>query len=219
VFETPCGISEETFEHVVLAIPFAVLRTLDYSEAGFDELKQTAIRDLGAGVNSKLQLQFAARLWNTPGPWGLSNGSSYADTGYSSTWEATRAQPGDQGILVLYAGGTPSAQFRTQVPFGNQSLLSVREDAADALSRLAPVYPGLEYVSRATLTLPHLSESFRASYAYWRVGQYVAFAGYEAARQGNIYFAGEHTSLDYQGFMEGGASEGLRASKELRRRL
>src|SRR5262249_21530057 len=36
-----------TADYVVLAIPFAVLRNLDYSAAGFDALKNTAIQELG----------------------------------------------------------------------------------------------------------------------------------------------------------------------------
>jgi monoamine oxidase len=48
------------------------------------------------------------------------------------------------------------------------------------------------------------------------VGQYISFAGYEKAPQGNVFFAGEHCSADYQGFMEGGgAAEGARAAKEI----
>jgi len=34
-------------------------------------------------------------------------------------------------------------------------------------------------------------------------------------RQGNIHFAGEHCSVNFQGFMEGGASEGVRAANEI----
>ena len=30
-----------------------------------------------------------------------------------------------------------------------------------------------------------------------------------------MFFAGEHTSIDFQGFMEGGASEGVRAAQEI----
>ena len=30
-----------------------------------------------------------------------------------------------------------------------------------------------------------------------------------------MFFAGEHTSIDFQGFMEGGASEGVRAANEV----
>ena len=58
------------------------------------------------------------------------------------------------------------------------------------------------------------------SYSYWKVGQYTGFSGYEGARQpdihtGKCHFAGEHCSLSFQGFMEGGASEGLRAANEI----
>ena len=68
---------------------------------------------------------------------------------------------------------------------------------------------------KATLSLPHLSPFFNCSYSFWRVGQYQRFAGYEGVRQGNVFFAGEHTSVDFQGFMEGGASEGARAAQEI----
>src|SRR5712691_4708572 len=53
----------KNFDRVILAIPFSVLRTLDYSAAGFDSLKQTAITQLGYGKNAKLQLQFDTRYW------------------------------------------------------------------------------------------------------------------------------------------------------------
>jgi len=42
-----------------------------------------------------------------------------------------------------------------------------------------------------------------------------SFAGYERRRQGNVFFAGEHASVDYQGYMEGAASEGIRAGCEI----
>jgi monoamine oxidase len=49
------------------------------------------------------------------------------------------------------------------------------------------------------------------------VGQYTTFAGYERVRQGGVFFCGEHTSLGFQGFMEGGASEGARVARQLTR--
>ena len=64
-------------------------------------------------------------------------------------------------------------------------------------------------------SLPALDPNLGASYSYWRVGQYTSFAGYEKVRQGNVFFAGEHCSLEYQGYMEGGAAEGARAAKEI----
>ena len=52
-------------------------------------------------------------------------------------------------------------------------------------------------------------------YSYWKPGQYTGFGGYEGVRQGNIHFAGEHCSISFQGFMEGGAAEGVRAANEI----
>src|SRR5262249_53469376 len=91
-FSTAGGTANVTADRVILTTPFAVLRTLDYSQAGFDDLKKTAIAELGAGRNAKLQLQFTTRYWNTHGPWGVSNGDSYTDLGYQNTWAVTRGQ-------------------------------------------------------------------------------------------------------------------------------
>jgi len=65
------------------------------------------------------------------------------------------------------------------------------------------------------LSTPVTDPNFLCSYSYWKPGQYKAFSGYEGMRQGNIHFAGEHCSVNFQGFMEGGAQEGQRAAAEI----
>ena len=65
------------------------------------------------------------------------------------------------------------------------------------------------------LSTPFTDPNFLCSYSYWKPGQYTGFSGYEGVRQGNIHFAGEHCSTDFQGFMEGAASEGVRAANEI----
>lgn len=208
--------SEVVHDYVVLAVPFAVLSEVDFSRAGFDALKRRAIREQGRGKNGKLQLQFERRGWLGDGPWrGVSNGSSYSDTGYQASWEATRAQSGREGILVLYSGGRVAEAMSSTSAFATASSREVQADVRRGLRQLTPVYPGLAFNGKATQSLPHLSPFFRASYSYYEVGQYTAFAGYERQRQGGVLFCGEHTSTDFQGFMEGGASEGARAGDEL----
>jgi len=207
-----------TADYVVLALPFAVLRGLDTTRAGFDVLKREAIDELGRGRNGKTQLQFTSRLWNQRGKWhGISNGSSYADTGYQAGWDVTRAQPGGAGIMVFYSGGSTTGAMVAAQPYSTIGSPGVRADVTTALQRAEPVFPGLTDVwnGRATQSLPHKSPQFRASYSYWRVGQYTAFSGYEGVAQGGVLFCGEHTSQSFQGFMEGGASEGQRAAGDL----
>jgi monoamine oxidase len=205
-------------DEVVLALPFAVLRTLDYSKAGFDSLKGTAIQDLGRGRNDKLQLQFRSRPWDGTGAWpGIGNGNSYADTGYQNTWDVTRGQSGTSGIIVDYTGGNVAGSFTPSTPYSDASSPVVRAYARTFLGQLEPVYPGITsaWNGKATLSVPTLDANLNCSYSYWRVRQYTAFSGYEKQRQGNVHFAGEHCSQDFQGYMEGGASEGVRAGGEI----
>lgn len=199
-------------DRVVLAIPFSVLRTLDYQDAGFNPTKRAAIEQLGYGTNAKLHLQFNGRVWNTAGPWGLSNGSSFADTGYQNTWDVTRAQAGATGILVNYTGGSVGASFT-----GGGGPKVVNVYAKHFLDQIEPVFPGLrpDWNGRATLDTPATNPFSLGSYSYWRVGQYTQFSGVEKEPSGHCYFAGEHCSTDFQGYMEGGAQEGNRAAKEV----
>ena len=217
-FSTAGGTNVVTADIVVLTLPFAVLRNLNYVSAGFDALKDTTIQQLGRGRNGKLQLQFDSRLWNQSGAWpGISSGDSYADTGYQGTWDVTRGQGGSNGILVDYTGGSPTLAMNANTGFSNASSNKVQMDAATFLSRIEPVFPGLtsHWNGKATSSLPHLDSNMLCSYSYWKPGQYTSIGGYEKVRQGNVFFAGEHTSQDFQGFMEGGSSEGVRAANEI----
>ena len=219
-FERAGATSDVVADFLVLALPFAVLNEIDISGAGFDALKRHAIAEQGRGRNGKLHLQFARRDWLGSGPWpGVSNGSSYADTGYQAAWEATRAQSGNPGILVFYSGGSSTDAAVTRQAFANAANGGVRSDAAIAQSQVATVYPGLSWNGKATQSLTHKSPLFRASYSFYKVGQYTTFGGYERVRQGGVLFCGEHTSIDFQGFMEGAASEGERAARQLARML
>ena len=203
---------------VLLTTPFAVLRDLDTSGANFDARKRYAIQNLGAGRQSKQHLQFTDRVWNQKGSKpAKGNGSSYADTGYQSSWEASRAQSGSHGILVGYAGGPFADAMSTDVAFSTAASPSVVQDAQRFLQQIEPVYPGLSarWNGLSTQGLPHLDPNLKCSYSYFRIGQYESIAGYERVRQGNVFFAGEHCSFDFQGFMEGAAREGERAGEEM----
>ena len=222
---TSGGVSStQVFDRVIMAIPFSILRNIlttdaAFQAAGFDTLKQTAVQQLGYGKNAKLQLQFNSRYWTTSGPWGIGNGNSYSDTGYQNTWEVTRAQDGTTGILVDYTGGgVPLASFSGD-PTDPKV---VARYAKTFLSQIEPLFPGItqQWNGRATLDVPLNNPFLLGSYSYWKVGQYTQFSGYEKARQpdpttGKCHFAGEHCSLNFQGYMEGGAGEGARAANEI----
>ena len=210
------------FDQVILAMSFSVLRTLNYQNAGFDPLKKTAIAQLGSGRNAKLALQFDQRYWNGSGPWGISNGDVYTDIGFQNTWDSTRAQSGTNGIMVNYTGGSVAGAIAPSTPYSNATTNAkqVTGYASAFLKQVERVFPGItpHWNGKATLSTPFLDPNLLCSYSYWRVGQYTGFSGYEMVQQGpagQIHFAGEHCSINFQGYMEGGAEEGQRAANEV----
>jgi monoamine oxidase len=204
-FDQGSGTTSVTADHVVLALPFSILRSsVDYKKAGFEPLKVTAIKELGMGTNSKLHVGFSDRFWNGLG----CNGNTYADTGYQNTWEVTRAQPGKSGILVDYTGGTIGASFGTGTP---------TERAQQFFAQIDPVLPGAatHWNDKATVDFWTADQWTKGSYSYWKVGQYTKFSGMEGLRQGNCHFCGEHTSQDFQGYLNGGVQTGQDAAAEI----
>jgi monoamine oxidase len=205
-FQSGASTATVTADRVVLALPFSILRTIDYSAAGFSALKRTAIEEMGMGTNSKLHVQFDDRLWNSLD----CNGETYADTGYQNTWEVTRAQAGAAGILVDYTGGKIGASFGPENG-------SAKERAAKFLKQIEPVLPGISsrWNGKATIDFWTGYQWTRGSYSYWKVGQYTKFAGIEREQEGNCHFAGEHTSIDFQGYLNGAVESGERAAGEI----
>jgi monoamine oxidase len=203
-FQSGSATSTVSADQVVLALPFSILRSLDYSKAGFSQVKTTAIEQLGMGTNSKLHVQFKDRLWNGLG----CSGETYADTGYQNTWEVTRSQAGSSGILVDYTGGKIGAGFGSGTP---------SERATQFLKQLEPVLPGISsrWNGRATIDFWAGNPWTKGSYSYWKVGQYTKFAGAEGEAEGNCHFAGEHTSIDFQGYLNGAVESGERAAGEI----
>lgn len=217
-FTRASGTEVVIADYVILTLPFAVLRDLDYKKAGFDDLKHKAIQELGRGRQSKQHLQFKKRIWYEPGSRPVKGtGTSYSDTGYQVSWECTRAQKGTSGILVAYCTGGYADKMSTKVPVATHKNEDVQADAKRFLEQAEPVFPGLKenWNGKCAQGIPHLDPNYKCSYSNWRVGQYQSIRGYERTSQGGVLFAGEHTSTEFQGFMEGGAAEGKRAAKDL----
>ncbi|MGZ4465521.1 MAG: flavin monoamine oxidase family protein [Nocardioides sp.] len=217
-FTSPTGTTRVTADQTILAVPLGVLQRLDLRSAGFDSRKTGQIASMRMGKNAKLQLQFAGRPWNATGAWpGISSGETYSDVGYQNSWDVSRAQPGAQGILLEYTGGDKAGSFTPATPFSDQSSAYVRSAAAAFLGQVEQVLPGIssQWNGRATLSAWPTNPNSYGAYSYWPTGYCHVYAGYEGVRQGNVHFAGEHCSIDFQGYMEGGADEGQRAAGEI----
>jgi monoamine oxidase len=218
-FSTPQGTKKVNYDRVVLAIPFIVLRSLDTSGAGFDSRKRKAIDELGYGVHTKLHVQFNGKPWYGNGPWPRpADGQIWTDTGFQNSIDYSLGQNGSSGIIEKFTYGAagligtpPQAYARIE-----DSPL-VREQVQRFFAQLDQIWPGVSkhWNGKATFGNAQADPNILASYSTWLVGQCTTIAGYEAVPQGRIHFAGEHTSVEYQGFMEGGAHSGMRAANEI----
>ncbi|MEP6892473.1 MAG: NAD(P)/FAD-dependent oxidoreductase, partial [Gaiellaceae bacterium] len=208
-FKKGAGTISVTADRVVLALPFSILRSsVDFSKAGFNAIKTTSIKELGMGTNSKLHVQFTRRYWRELG----SNGETYSDTGYQNTWEVSRGQTGDSGILVDYTGGTTGSSFGSGTPTTR---------AQQFLQQIEPVLPGISqyWNGKATIDFWAGYPWTKGSYSYWKVGQYTKFSGAESEISGACHFCGEHTSQDFQGYLNGAVESGERVAGEVLRAL
>ena len=218
-FATAGGSSEVQCDRAILALPFSALRHIDYRQAGFDALKQVAIEQLGYGTISKLFLQFDMPYWYEHGPWPHTHsGFIITDLDIQTLWDASIGQAGSSGLLVDYTSGQRGAAYAPPAAYSTtDDSANVQGYAHHCLRQLEQVFPGISahYTGRATLSYPTGDPYLLGSYSCWRVGQYTHFGGYEGTRQGPVHFAGEHCSVEFQGFMEGAAREGERAAREI----
>jgi monoamine oxidase len=215
------GTGETVYaERVVLAIPFIALRALDFSGAGFDSAKVNAINNLGYGYHTKLHLQFDRRAWMRakhawPEP---TTGQIWTTLGVQSALDYSLGQAGGDGLIEVFTGAAPAMPDTPPMPYARiGDSTAVERHVTAFFSQLDRIWPGVAgtWNGKATFGNAQADPNILASYSCWLVGQYTTIAGHEARPQGRVHFAGEHTSLANQGFMEGGAESGVRAAAEI----
>jgi monoamine oxidase len=188
-----------------LAIPFSILASsVDFSQCGFRPLKVSAINELGMGQNSKIHMQFEQRIWEKC----MYNGTSYSNQLYQYTSDSTRAQLGQLGILGQISGGSNLKSIAEK---------GIEEYTGEVIMELNQVFPGLQhsYTGLKSIDLWFKDKWAGGSYSFRKVGQFTKFAGVEMEREGGCFFAGEHTSIRYQGYMNGAVESGERVALEV----
>jgi monoamine oxidase len=208
--ETQRGVVNETFDIVVLALPFTCLRRIKGVEAlGLSSSKQAAIRELGYGNNAKLACGTISRPWRErdsglPYP---SNGSFYSDLPFQTIWETSRMRPGVRGIISNFLAGNalPADQGEAF------------ENLKKGLSAISPrIGAALDGDAIASFFWEQHFLSF-GSYACAKAGQYTTLlpAAKGAELGGRLHFAGEHTEPEFLGYMNGAILSGNRAAREI----
>ena len=210
-FKTPDGAKIVAARRVVLTLPFTRLRTVEgLGGLGLPAAKMKAINELGYGANAKLMVATRSRPWTDAGLFGLNaplSGSVYTDRGFQQIWETSVGQPGKGGVITNFLADTHAKGEETPT-------LAALEAG---LKSLAP--------ELAATLLPELRASFfwprhphtLASYSAAKVGQYAGMIETAGASElhGTLLFGGEHTSVEFNGFMNGAVDSGERVARAL----
>jgi monoamine oxidase len=186
------------FDYVILALPFSVLRKIELN-LELPEEKIRAIKELGYGTTSKIILGSESRNWRLNG----FSGYLFSDV-IQNGWDSSIGQNNDMGSgsYTVFLGG-------------NAGKLATIEDVPKYAKAFADIFDGSEKFLNEKSTVFNWSNSpnFLGGYSAYKVGQWSTIAGYEKEQVNNLFFAGEHCSEDFQGYMNGGAETGRIAAE------
>ena len=157
-------------------------------------------RDLSV---SKIFLQSNKRFWVDEGL----SGFATTDLPIRAVYDATYGQPGTRGILQAY----PISLHSRRV-----TAMSEKERINFALEQVDTIYPGMRTHFEAGLTKCwDDDERARGGSAYYKPGQFGSLLPHVARPEGRIHFAGEHTSVWIDGWMQGALESGERVAREV----
>ena len=181
----------------------------------FARQRKDMARQLQYSRIMKTAVLYARRFWE---PSKLSRELGFSVfTGRASDFcfDSTHGQPGKKGILCSYAIGDKSDDLAGE--FNKNNLMRwITEDVAAATSprtdiMIAPI--DLEYKAWQR------EAWIGGAYAFYRPGQWFTVRPVLARPHHHVYFAGEHLSDEWQGFMEGAVETGQRAAARVLRRF
>ena len=203
------GTVEVTADQVICTLPFSTLRLVEgIQNLDLSPVKKKCIAELGYGMNVKHMAGFTSKAWrNGLGGVPPSTGMLTTDLGVGMVWETSRLQAGKSGILTNFLGGMDGVKA------------SEKTNLKRMLSDLDVLWPGISQLHDGNSVMQHWPSAplARGSYTSPKVGQYTSIFGSQSETElkGKLIFAGEHTSPDWWGYMNGAIESGERAAREV----
>lgn len=188
-------------DYVVFAVPATLLRRIPITPA-LPVQQHEAVATLRYGRGTKTLLQFDRRFWRSPAR-PKAFGSALA---IGAGWDANEEQRGSPGILALLAGGSASDATAD---------LTAREGISGLVRAVDWLGSGRAKLVGWQQTRWETDPWARGGYAVFDPEFPPALRGWLAQPCGNLFFAGEHTSIRWQGYMNGAVESGRRAASEV----
>jgi monoamine oxidase len=201
------SVEEVDADFVILCIPFSILRSVRF-QPELPPIKRRAIQELAYGTNSKLIVGLRSRVWREQGY----GGNIFTNVGFQSGWDSSRGQKPRDGSFTFYTGGNLGVELGNGTP---------EAWAQRFMPGLEQAFPGVIAAQNGNVLREHWPSNplTLGSYAAYEPGHWTTIAGAEGVPVGNLFFAGEHCSYDYQGYMNGGAVTGRQAARAVLRKM
>lgn len=187
-------------DYAVVTLPASTLRRVTFTP-GLPADQALAIRRLRYGPATRVLLQFERRFWTR-----LGRPSAFgSDRPFGAVWDGNEQQARAPGILSFLAGGRAARE------------LSAMVDGADA----RPLVRRLRWLGPPAPLMAAIAYSWdrdpwsRGGYAVFDHRFDPALRPCLARPTARLVFAGEHTSVEWQGFMNGAVESGRRAALEV----
>ena len=212
------GSTEEAGTAIV-AVPAPLLRQIDW-RVPLPAVWRAFIAEMALGHNEKVQAAATATPWRAPMGVGGELWQTKADTGWALGWDGSvHRADGVAPVWTWFLGGDEVTRAAAEMP----SALSARyaESATPAIPGLAAAATG-----PFARTNWHAQAMTLGAYVNFRPGQITRFARLLCVESdnpaerhvpsaGRIFFAGEHLSEAYPGYMNGGAQTGRVAAQAI----
>ncbi len=188
-------------DYCVMAVPASTLRDVQF-EPRLPDPQAKAIGSLKYGRATRVLLQFESAFWRRRGR----RRAFGTDLPVGAPWDGSEDQKAPPAILSLLAGGHASAEIRAII----------------ARDGIEGVVSTLRWVGRPSALLASQAITWeddpwsRGGYAYFDPSFDPLLRDWLARPAGRVLFAGEHTSVQNQGYMNGAVESGKRAVAEIR---
>ncbi len=199
--KTGRSVAQIAVDYVVFAVPATLLRRIPITPA-LPAQQHDAIATLKYGRATKTLVQFSRRFWRVPGrPRAFGTALPFG-----AFWDAAEEQRGSSGILSLLAGGSASEATRE---------ITTREGIAGLAARLDWIGSDRARVLAWHQTVWETDAWARGGYAFFDPSFDPMLRSWLGRPAGRLFFAGEHTSVKWQGYMNGAVESGRRAAAEI----
>ncbi len=192
--------AEMLAQYAVCALPASTLRDV-VIEPSPPTPQRDAISRLAYGPATRLLLQFDKRFWKRRGqPQAFGT-----DLSTGAVWDGNEQQQKAPGILSFLAGGHASRELL--------DLLSAEGPGA-VVDRIGWMGQPSKLIASRAIAWED-DPWARGGYAYFDPAFNPLWREWLARPAGRIVFAGEHTSIRWQGYMNGAVESGHRAAAEI----